>query len=184
MGPFTVLTLMAVERFEGNADIAMVATGSLHSVAVGSEGCVWTWGLGLALGHNDRQDRHVPTLLAGTALNGGKTDGGSDRKWGTLGLWQQSERPAGNHRLRFSKVGISTDRGGGCVGGSPVRMAACGEKITTIVTKEGYLWPFGKGGHGALGLNDIVNRRVPTQSLRPRQDRFCCCRITPFGGIH
>jgi len=63
-------------------------------------------------------------------------------------------------------------------------MAACGEKITTIVTKEGYLWPFGKGGHGALGLNDIVNRRVPTQSLRPRQDRLCCCRITPFGGSH
>jgi len=48
-------------------------------------------------------------------------------------------------------------------GGSPVRMAACGDRHTLILTEEGVLWVCGKGEHGVLGLNDINNRRVPTR---------------------
>jgi len=48
-------------------------------------------------------------------------------------------------------------------GGSPVRMAACGDRHTLILTEEGVLWVCSKGEHGVLGLNDINNRRLPTR---------------------
>jgi len=139
---------------------------------VGSEGCVWTWGLGLAPGNNDRQDRHVPTLLAGTALNGVKTAmvaaGGTHTVvvTGNGELWARGNNQNGQlGTTGFDLVKLAPARVGAedVFGGSPVRMASCGEKHTLIVTKEGSLWSFGEGGDGALGLNDIVNQRVPTQ---------------------
>ena len=59
-----VLTQVAPERFEGNAQIVMVAAGLRHSVGMGAEGCIST--------NNEMQDRHVPTLL-GAVFDGGKT---------------------------------------------------------------------------------------------------------------
>jgi len=41
-------------------------------------------------------------------------------------------------------------------------MVACGYDHTLIVTEEGKLWTCGKGENGALGRNDINDRRVPT----------------------
>ena len=67
-----VLTQVAPERFEGNAQIVMVAAGLRHSVGMGAEGCISTWGIGGIQGNNDMQDRHVPTLL-GAVFDGGKT---------------------------------------------------------------------------------------------------------------
>jgi len=64
-----VFMLVAEERFRG-AQIVMVAAGGRHSVAVGAEGRVWTWGYGEfgQLGHNDGGNRLVPTQLAGEVL--------------------------------------------------------------------------------------------------------------------
>jgi len=67
-----MLTQVAAQRFEGNAQIIMVAAGGVHSVGVGAEGGVWTWGRGWCLGHNEMQDRHAPMLL-GAVFDGGKT---------------------------------------------------------------------------------------------------------------
>ena len=49
-----VLTLVGAEGFRG-AQIVMVAADGLHSVALGTEGRVWTWGWGVyeQLGYND-----------------------------------------------------------------------------------------------------------------------------------
>ena len=50
----------------GGARIVMAACGWRHSMVVSAEGRVWTFGRGRLgrLGHNDAQDRLVPTLLA------------------------------------------------------------------------------------------------------------------------
>jgi len=61
-----LLTLVAAERFEGDT-IVMVAAGMCHSVALGADGRVWTWGwsFGGCLGHNNEEGRLVPTHLGG-----------------------------------------------------------------------------------------------------------------------
>jgi len=68
-----VLTQLATEHFKENVQIIIVAAGTEHSVVMGSEGGVWTWGLRLCLSHtNDGQERHMLTLLPGAAFAGGK----------------------------------------------------------------------------------------------------------------
>ena len=58
----------------GGARIVMAACRWLHSVLVSAEGRVWTFGWGTSgqLGHNDEQDRLVPTLLAAVVFEASK----------------------------------------------------------------------------------------------------------------
>ena len=167
-----VLTLVAAERF-GGAQIVMVAAGAAHSVALGTNGRVWTWGSNDdgQLGHNDTRQRLVPTQLAGKALGWSATvmvaaggfhtvavmiDGvlwawGHGRR-GKLGLGDEHDR------LVPARVGAEEE-----FGGSPVLMAACGDLHTLAVTKAGTLWSWGGGKDGRLGHDDENNRLVPTQ---------------------
>ena len=66
-----VLTLVGAEWFRG-VQIVIMAAGDAHSVALGAEWRVWTWGPGKnrQLGQNDGENRLMPTLLAGEALGG------------------------------------------------------------------------------------------------------------------
>jgi len=164
-----VLTQVAAERFEGSAQIVMVAAGGMHSVAVGSEGGVWTWGFGLGLGLGP--DRHVPTLLPGEAFAGCKVvmvaAGGFHTVVvtikGVLWAWGCNHKGqlgiAGPETCQIEPARVGAED---MFGGSPVHMVACGFKHTLIVTKEGALWTCGEG-NGALGLNDINNEWLPTR---------------------
>jgi len=66
-----VLMLVAAKHFR-RTQIVMVTARFAHSVAVGADGRVWTWGWNIhgQLGHNDEQNRLVPTQLTGEALGG------------------------------------------------------------------------------------------------------------------
>mmetsp|Transcript_88483 Transcript_88483/g.129403 ORF Transcript_88483/g.129403 Transcript_88483/m.129403 type:complete len:239 (-) Transcript_88483:260-976(-) len=66
-----VLTLVGTEGFR-EAQIVMVAAGGAHSVALGAEERVWTWGYDRRgqLGHNNQENRLMPRLLTGEALGG------------------------------------------------------------------------------------------------------------------
>ena len=166
-----VLTQVAAEHFEGNAQIVMVAAGALHSVAMGSEGGVWNWGVGGHQGHNDRQPRHVPTLLPSAAFAGGKVvmvaTGGvhtvAVTSKGVLWAWgDNSNGQLGIVGLEQVQIEPALVGAKDIFGGSPVRMVACGDNHTLIVTEEGTLWTCGKGEDGALGHNDMDDRWVPT----------------------
>jgi len=56
---------------------------------------VWTWGVGVCLGHTVLQNKHVPTLLPGAVFEGGKvvmvaaggkSHRGGDEQGGAAGL--------------------------------------------------------------------------------------------------
>ena len=68
-----VLTQVGVEHFKG-VRIVMVAAGYEHSAAVGEDGSVCTWGGGDygRLGHNDEENRLVPTQLTVEAMGGAR----------------------------------------------------------------------------------------------------------------
>jgi len=124
-----VLTQVAAECFKGNAQIVMVAAGAGHSAAVGTEGSVWTWGMGGCLG--DMEDRHFPTLLAGTAFDKGKSAlvaVGGCHTMAVLNkgeLWAWGLNDSGQHGTAGpDKVKLAPALVGGedVIGGSPVRM--------------------------------------------------------------
>jgi len=142
-----VLTLVGAEGFRG-PQIVMVSAGGAHSVALGAQGRVWTWGWGVfgQLGYNNEGNRLVLTLLTGEALGGAAgvlvevgyahtvamTIEGEVWVWGhgsfgQLGLGDEANRLAptlvGAHDAAF--------------GGSPVLTVACGGAHTLAVTEEG-----------------------------------------------
>ena len=56
----------------GGAKIVTAVAGWTHSAAVTEDGELWTWGAGAAgqLGHGDKEDRMVPTLVAAASFGG------------------------------------------------------------------------------------------------------------------
>ena len=167
-----VLTLVAEEVFRGE-QIVMVAAGGNHSVALGAEGRVWTWGHGQSgrLGHNDEVNRLVPTQLAGEALGGavavlvaaGCVHTAAVTSQGALWVWGRgSDGQLGlgdcARRLAPTLVGAKA-----AFGQFQVLTVACGHWHTLAVTKDGALWTFGEGDDGKLGHNDFNDWLVPTR---------------------
>jgi len=109
-----VLTLVGAEGFKGGLIVMVVAGGAL-SVALGAKGKVWTWAYNEngQLGHNDVENRLVPTLLTGEVF-----------------------------------------------GGAAAVLVAAGDGHTmaSSVTFEGELWVWGFGGYGQLSLDDKADR--------------------------
>ena len=107
-----VLTLVVAEGFRGRgAQIVMVAASGDHSVALGTEGRVWTWGWGKVgqLGHNNQENKLVPTQLADKALGraavvlvsaGGQAHSLRDGEGNAVDLGQRTIQPTGSRRQR------------------------------------------------------------------------------------
>jgi len=167
-----VLTLVAEEQFK-DAQMVMVAAAEFHSLALGTDGRVWTWGRNDSgqLGHNDRRQRLVPTKLAGEALGGSVTMLVAAGGFHTVAvmidgaLWAWGDGLDGQLGLGDVEYSLVPARVGAeeAFGGSPVLMAACSYEHTLAVTKAGTLWAWGSGDFGALGHNDNNKRCVPTQ---------------------
>jgi len=150
----------------------MVLAGTLHRVEVGSEGGVWTWGFRLYLGHNDMQPWHVPTLLPGAAFAGGRVvmvaaGGGHTVSVTSKGvLWSLGNNMngqlgiAGLEQFYIELVLVEAED---VFGGSQVRMAACGDEHTLVVTKQGALWTCCKEENSTLGHNKFNDQRVLTR---------------------
>mmetsp|Transcript_14392 Transcript_14392/g.22902 ORF Transcript_14392/g.22902 Transcript_14392/m.22902 type:complete len:329 (+) Transcript_14392:1-987(+) len=152
----------------------MVAAGFAHSVAVGADGRVWTWGWNIhgQLGHNDEENCVLPTPLSHNALGGAAvvlvsagdahtvavTVGGAEL-W-SWGLGYCGQLGLGDCTNRLAPVRVGTEE---AFGESRVLMAACGNAHTLVVTVKGTLFSFGLGRDGMLGQNDEVDRLVPTQ---------------------
>jgi len=163
-----VMTLVGSEEFRG-AHIVMVAAGRWHSIALGEEGRVWTWGCGRKgrLGHNDQGNRLVPTLLCGdfgavmVAAGGfhtvAVTSQGELWAWGTGEEGQLGLGDASN-RLVPALVGTEV-----AFGGSQVLTVSCGGAHTLAATRDGSLFSWGRGFHGTCGHNDSNNRLVPSR---------------------
>jgi len=167
-----VLTLVEDQGFRG-AHIVMVSAGLYHSVALGADGRVWTFGWGHhgQLGHNDEENRLVPTLLAREALGGAAAvlvaAGGGHTvavtREGALWVWgygNSGQLGLGDDANRLLPTCVGAEA---VFGGSQVLTADCSYVHTLIVTKAGTLWAFGFGGYGALGHNDYNNWLVPTR---------------------
>jgi len=166
-----VLTLVGAEGFRG-AQIVMVAAGGPHSVALGAEGRVWTWGCGKQgqLGHSDEGNRLVPTLLAVESLGGaaavlvaaGYVHTVAVTLEGELWVWGHGRRGQlglGDEANRLAPTRVGAEKA--VFGGSPVLTVACGGAHTLAVTKDGALWTFGNGQYGQLGHSDGNIRLMP-----------------------
>eukprot|EP00277_Geminigera_cryophila_P014150 CAMPEP_0179452312 /NCGR_PEP_ID=MMETSP0799-20121207/36202_1 /TAXON_ID=46947 /ORGANISM="Geminigera cryophila, Strain CCMP2564" /LENGTH=313 /DNA_ID=CAMNT_0021248117 /DNA_START=33 /DNA_END=970 /DNA_ORIENTATION=+ len=159
-----VLTCVGAVEFRG-AHIVMVAAGGHHSVTLGIDGRVWTWGFGDSgqLGHNNRENRLVPTRAAVVLV----AAGGEHTVAVTIKgeLWVCGHGGFGQLGLgdRVNRLAPTLVGAEAVFGGSEVLTIACGGAHSLAVTKDGTLWTFGEGEYGELGHNDRKDRLVPTR---------------------
>jgi alpha-tubulin suppressor-like RCC1 family protein len=145
-----------------------IACGGYHTIALKTDGTLWSWGSNLfgQLGVNDTTRRSTPvtTLLGGNnwkSITGGfyhtialKTDG-------TLWNWGSNDNgQLGVNNTTSRSTPVTT-----LLGGTNWKSIA-GKGFHTIAIKtDGTLWTWGRNSYGALGVNDTTHRSTPVTTL-------------------
>ena len=145
-----------------------VSNGAFHTVAIKTDGTLWTWGLNGygQLGNNliARTSSPVQTISAGTnwkQVSAGRETTACIKTNGALWTW-------GNNAQ--GQLGINSIGGGRS---SPVQTIAvgtnwkqvsCGEWHMTAVKTDGTLWVWGYNNYGQLGNGFVASITSPVQT--------------------
>ena len=153
----------------GGTNWKSIASGYGCTVALKTDGTLWTWGENFhgQLGVNNTTSRSTPvtTLLGGTnwkSIASGyghiiaiKTDG-------TLWCWGRN----GYGNLGVNDTTSRSTPVTTLLGGIDWKSIACGNKGHTIAIKtDGSLWSWGRNFEGQLGVNDNTSRSTPVTTL-------------------
>ncbi len=140
----------------GLADIVMVAAGGEHSIALGNDGSVYTWGNngGGQLGQGTfgaTPTSHVPTLLAGSANSGTRAVAAGESF--SMGLHQGAVWTFGRNAEGQLGDGTTTNSASPvqAVGLSNVVAIAGGGLHALALTEAGDVYAWGANDHGQLG---------------------------------
>jgi len=166
-GP-TSVKCTPVTTFLGGSDWKSIAAGGFHTVALKTDGTLWTWGTNLdgQLGDNTTVFRSTPvtTFLGGTNWKsiaaGGlytttlKTDG-TLWSWGSNAFGQLGDNTATNRLTPVTTF----------LGGTNWKSIA-GEGYHTVAIKtDGTLWSWGRNNFAQLGDNTTVFRSTPVTTF-------------------
>ena len=160
-----------VTIFLGGTNWKSIACGRLHTIAIKTDGTLWSWGYNFYgnLGDNTRTYRSTPvtTLLGGTnwksiasqryhtvAL---KTDG-TLWSWGYNQFGQLGNFSSGSTASRSTPVTT-------LLGGNNWKSIASGYAYTVALKTDGTLWTWGENFNGQLGVNDTTTRSTPVTTL-------------------
>lgn len=152
---------------------ASVACGGYHSLAIKTNGTIWSWGrndVG-ALGQGDQTDRPIPTQvlypighpLYGQNSDWSKVEGGgfftlAIKTNGSLWAWGQGgngQLGQGNNDNYLIPVVVGTETNWDKI--------ACGAYHSLAIKTNNTLWAWGENGNGQLGVGTTSNIATPTQ---------------------
>lgn len=148
------------------SSISAISTGGRHSIALKSNGSVWTWGSNyygqLGIGTSDVNGHPVPAPVPGlsnsSAVAAGYTHNLALKTDGTVWAW-------GNNAVGQLGDGTTLDRY------SPVRVnglaqvtaISAGYNYCIALRSDGTLWAWGANGQGQLGDGTTQNRFLPVK---------------------
>lgn len=148
----------------GLSSVVAVAVGKFqHSLALKSDGTVWSWGWNESgqLGDSSNVESHVPlqvrNLTNVTAIGAGYMHSLALKADGTLWAWGDNE---------FGQIGDSTtiDRWEPVQVLDDVKVLAAGAYYHTLVEKnDGTVWSWGHNLRGALGVGGGGPRHYPVE---------------------
>jgi alpha-tubulin suppressor-like RCC1 family protein len=144
---------------------SQVSAGGGHSLAIKTDGTMWSWGRGLngRLGLDDTINKSSPTQI------------------GALTTWSQIAAGSTGHSLAVKTDGTLWswgEGGGGPLGlndqvyhSSPVQVGAlttwsqiaAGNTNSLAIKTDGTMWSWGVNTYGRLGHNDVIARSSPVQ---------------------
>lgn len=146
------------------SNVKRIAAGSLHSIALKTDGTVWTWGRNDfgQLGNGNTDDRMVPVevqlgkpvkfIAAGGAFSVAVTTDDNVYTWGYNYFGQLGHDPAldpksaSNHPYRSTPQVVTIP---GFTGS--IKALAAGLDHVLIINNQGRIWSWGYNGYGQLG---------------------------------
>ena len=143
--------------------VSSIACGHSHSGCVG-EGSLYMWGCNpdarCFMTSGEPQDypvkiqlhERVKTLSLGVNHSGALCEDGSV-VMGGLGTDGQLGCSCSGY-LEAYKLDIFDHQ-------NPAEMVSCGDSFTAVLDQKGFVWSFGKGDNGRLGLGDTSNKTKP-----------------------
>jgi alpha-tubulin suppressor-like RCC1 family protein len=164
LGNNTVITTCTpITVFNGGNNWKQVSSGSLHSVAIKTDGTLWTWGsndqgqLGISIATGTRRTP-VTTFLGGTnwkQVSAGNRYTAAIKTDGTLWTWGgNNSGQLGDNTTTQRNAPIQT-----FVGGTNWKQVSCVGDHTAAIKTDGTLWIWGRNVSGQLGDNTTVTNR-------------------------
>ena len=152
--------------------IVAVAAGSYHSLALASDGTVYSWGYNGQgeLGNNSYSDSGVPVAVNTSGVLAGKTivaiaagyyqslalaSDGTVYGWG-----ENSYGELGNNATTGTNVPVAVTTSG-VLAGKTIIAIASGGYTSMALASDGTAYTWGNNNFGQLGNNSTVNRSVP-----------------------
>lgn len=169
-----------VTTFAGGTNWDKIWCGFYHTLAIKTDGTLWTWGsnVGGNLADNTTTDRSTPvtTFAGGTnwkqiASNAAiKTDG-------TLWVWGSNfYGQLGNNTGNISRsVPVTT-----FAGGNNWKQVAHTLGHMAAIKTDGTLWVWGSNIGGEIGINNLQNKSTPVTTFLGGND----WRVVSCGGDH
>ncbi|KAH3743476.1 ADPribosylation factor subfamily protein [Pelomyxa schiedti] len=174
--------------FSHNIRIEKVAAGSKHTLALSTEGALYTWGFGLQgqLGNGDYCSKVSPesvTFFQGSTVTQIACGDSHSLVVNECGmLFSFGENSKGQLGL-----GDNANRNIPClvaIDGIAQIAAGCTASHSIAVTKKNSVYSWGSNEHGQLGLGDTLNRSTPTEiaTLKGKNDivHVACCSFGSF----
>jgi hypothetical protein len=157
--------------------ITAVTAGIIHTVALASDGSVYSWGSNTnygQLGNNSTTNSWVPVavdvngVLSGktiTAIAGGGYHTVALASDGSIYTWgNNSSGQLGNNSTTNSSVPVAVDMSGVLLGKTIIAVAAGGYHSVALAS-DGSVYTWGYNDYGQLGNNSATNSSVPVQAV-------------------
>jgi len=152
----------------GGANWKQVASGGSHTVAIKTDGTLWTWGFNASgqLGDNTTTQRNTPvtTFTGGTnwkQVAAGGSHTAAIKTDGTLWTWGlNSFGQLGDNTIITNSTPVTT-----LTGGTDWKQVAGGFQHTAAIKTDGTLWIWGRNQFGQLGDNTTTQRNTPVTTF-------------------
>jgi hypothetical protein len=158
-----------VTTFAGGTNWKQVSCAYTHTVAIKTDGTLWTWGRNSygQLGDNTATNRSTPvtTFAGGTnwkQVACGREHTAAIKTDGTLWNWgRNSYGQTGDNILAPDRRTPVTT----FAGGTNWKQVACGGYHTAAIKTDGTLWTWGRNSNGELGDNTATNKSIPVTTF-------------------
>jgi alpha-tubulin suppressor-like RCC1 family protein len=140
------------------------ACGGNHTVAIKTDGTLWTWGHGIygQLGDNSTISKLSPVTTSGGGTNWKQVAAGywftaAIKTDGTLWTWGYNDKGQLGDNSIVNKSSPNTTSGGGTIW----KQLACSGAAMSSIKTDGTLWSWGDNSYGGLGDNSFVSKSSP-----------------------
>jgi hypothetical protein len=157
--------------FAGGTNWSQISAGNNHSLALKTDGTLWTWGNNAngQLGDNTITNKLTPitTFAGGTnwkQVSCGRGHSSAIKTDGTLWIWGNNSQA----QLGINEGGTTTNRTTPVTtfaGGTNWKQVSCGTFYTGAIKTDGTLWTWGRNDIGQLGINSTLNASTPVTTF-------------------